>query len=107
MGSDQGARRQLWAKCLASGYDVRGIIKVPRIQREARLRCGETAKATSLALRKGTMVVIKVKRNNFADKLFALGYETRAVARDEREKNLANLVVNSKVYATLATTHIL
>ena len=53
------------------------------------------------------MVVIKVKRNNFADKLFALGYDTRAVARDEREKKLANLVVNSKVYATLATTHIL
>ena len=86
VGSDQGAKRQLWAKCLALGYDVREVLKVVRIQREARLRCRETTKATSLVLRKGTMAVVKVKRDNFFKKLIALGYKTRAVARVERDK---------------------
>ena len=75
------------------------------IQREARLRCRETTKATSLVLRKGTMAMVKVKRDNFFKKLIALGYKTRAVARVERDK-FGYLEVNSKVHATLATTHI-
>ena len=84
VGSDQGAKRQLWAKCLALGYDVREVLKVLRIQREARLR--ETTKATSPALGKVTMAVVKVKRDHFAKKLIALGYKTRAVARVRRDK---------------------
>ena len=67
-------------------YDVREVLKVVRIQRGARLRCRETTKATSLVLRKGTMAVVKVKRDNFFKKLIALGYKTRAVARVERDK---------------------
>ena len=49
--------------------------------------------------------MFNVKRDNFAKKLIALGYKTRAVARVERDK-FGYLEVNSKVHAPLATTHI-
>ena len=72
--------------CFSREYDVREVLKVLGKQCEARLRCGETTKTTSLALGKGTMVVVKVKRGKFAKKLITLGCKTRAVARVERDK---------------------